>query len=120
VRGFVFVWKMQMTDTFFEETGWMKTPVYILRDLVKGYRISGPAVIMDELSTMLVEPNCFADITETGDLKVNVLRTKCAVNIGVELDSIQLSIFSHRFMSIAEQMGKMLQRTSISTNIKER
>ena len=37
-----------------------------------------------------------------------------------ELDSIQLSVFSHRFMSIAEQMGKTLQRTSISTNIKER
>jgi len=33
---------------------------------------------------------------------------------------VQLSIFSHRFMSIAEQMGRTLQRTSISTNIKER
>eukprot|EP00126_Sphaerothecum_destruens_P007931 Sdes_comp20033_c0_seq1m12819 len=33
---------------------------------------------------------------------------------------IQLSIFSHRFMSIAEQMGRTLQRTAISTNIKER
>ncbi len=36
------------------------------------------------------------------------------------LDPIQLSLFSNRFMSIAEQMGKTLQRTSISTNIKER
>ena len=26
--------------------------------------------------------------------------------IGKELDMIQLSIFSHRFMSIAEQMGR--------------
>merc|ERR1712012_923152 len=40
--------------------------------------------------------------------------------VGPELDTIQLSIFSHRFMSIAEQMGRILQRTSISTNIKER
>ena len=30
------------------------------------------------------------------------------------------SVFSHRFMSIAEQMGTTLQQTSISTNIKER
>jgi 5-oxoprolinase (ATP-hydrolysing) len=37
-----------------------------------------------------------------------------------KLNRIQLSIFSHRFMSIAEQMGRILQRTSISTNIKER
>ena len=26
--------------------------------------------------------------------------------VGTELDTIQLSIFSHRFMSIAEQMGR--------------
>jgi 5-oxoprolinase (ATP-hydrolysing) len=26
--------------------------------------------------------------------------------IGTELDTIQLSIFSHRFMSTAEQMGR--------------
>ena len=36
------------------------------------------------------------------------------------LDQIQLAIFGHRFMSIAEQMGRALQRTSVSTNIKER
>ncbi|KAM7282648.1 hypothetical protein ISCGN_002775 [Ixodes scapularis] len=40
--------------------------------------------------------------------------------IGLELDAVRLSLFSHRFMSIAEQMGKILQRTAISTNIKER
>jgi 5-oxoprolinase (ATP-hydrolysing) len=28
-------------------------------------------------------------------------------------DPIQLAIFSHRFMGIAEQMGRTLQRTSI-------
>lgn len=38
--------------------------------------------------------------------------------VGTDLDAIQLSIFSHRFMSIAEQMGRVLQRTAISTNIK--
>ena len=30
-----------------------------------------------------------------------------------ECDPIQLAIFSHRFMGIAEQMGRTLQRTSI-------
>jgi len=38
----------------------------------------------------------------------------------VPLDPIELSIFGHRFMSIAEQMGTTLQKTSVSTNIKER
>ncbi|GAQ91252.1 oxoprolinase [Klebsormidium nitens] len=41
-------------------------------------------------------------------------------SVGTELDVVQLSIFNNRFMGIAEQMGRTLQRTSISTNIKER
>jgi 5-oxoprolinase (ATP-hydrolysing) len=37
-----------------------------------------------------------------------------------EVDPILLSIFAHRFMAIAEQMGRALQKTSVSTNVKER
>jgi 5-oxoprolinase (ATP-hydrolysing) len=36
------------------------------------------------------------------------------------VDPILLSVFSHRFMAIAEQMGRALQKTSVSTNVKER
>lgn len=36
------------------------------------------------------------------------------------VDHIQLSVFGHRFMSIAEQMGRALQKTAVSLNIKER
>ncbi|KAA1102391.1 hypothetical protein PGTUg99_032607 [Puccinia graminis f. sp. tritici] len=35
-------------------------------------------------------------------------------------DPILLSLFANRFMSVAEAMGRSLQQTSISTNIKER
>lgn len=36
------------------------------------------------------------------------------------VDPIKLTIFGHRFMGIAEQMGRTLQKTSLSLNIKER
>jgi len=72
-----------------------------------------------KFSTTLVEPNCRASITPTGDVEIELLDVD-KKNIGTEVDPIQLSIFSHRFMSIAEQMGTVLQRSSISTNIKER
>ena len=36
----------------------------------------------------------------------------------IKEDPVQLSIFSHRFMGIAEQMGRTLQRTAISVNMK--
>ena len=35
-------------------------------------------------------------------------------------DAALLAVLEHRFMSIAEQMGRALQRTAISVNIKER
>lgn len=99
--------------------GYQDTNVYMLEKLSFGHVIKGPAIIMDKLSTILVEPNCTANITKYGDVKITIGNGKLK-EIGPELDSIQLSIFGHRFMSIAEQMGRILQRTSISTNIKER
>jgi len=37
-----------------------------------------------------------------------------------DVDLIMLSFFAHRFMAIAEQLGRALQKTRISTNVKER
>ena len=67
----------------------------------------------------MVEPKCSAEITEDGDIEIGV-ESLGVESIGDSINSVHLSIFSHRFMSIAEQMGSVLQRSSISTNIKER
>jgi 5-oxoprolinase (ATP-hydrolysing) len=107
------------TSLVYFEGGWQDTPVFLMELLRPGHTIAGPAVIMDSLSTILVEPGCQAEITAGGDIRIAVGKD-LSLRIGPELDTIQLSIFSHRFMSIAEQMGRILQRTSISTNIKER
>lgn len=40
--------------------------------------------------------------------------------MGGEVDAVLLSLFANRFMAVAESMGRALQQTSISTNIKER
>ena len=48
------------------------------------------------------------------------VKTKSYREIGTQADPVQVSIFGNLFMSIAEQMGRTLQRTAISTNIKER
>lgn len=106
------------TQVYFSD-GFMPTSVYHLDRLKAGHKVNGPAIIMDKLSTILVEPDCIAAVTKTGNLEITI-GTGMVKQVGPELDSIQLSIFSHRFMSIAEQMGRVLQRTAISTNIKER
>ena len=56
-------------------------------------------------STILVEPACVATVTKYGDIQIQV-GTALSRKIGTELEAIQLSIFSHRFMSSAEQMGR--------------
>ncbi|CEP11182.1 hypothetical protein [Parasitella parasitica] len=111
------------TDSFasvyFEETGRdSRVPVYRLGNLKPGSCIRGPAIIIDATATVVVEPSCTALITQ-GHITITVGRGEKKV-VTTELEPIQLSIFSHRFMSIAEQMGRTLQKTAISTNIKER
>lgn len=107
-----------VTKCYFEG-GYLDTNVYLWEELPCGYNIQGPAIIIDKNSTILVEPCCVAKLTEGGDVCIDVGSDPHCL-LGTELNSVQLSIFSHRFMSIAEQMGRVLQRTSISTNIKER
>jgi 5-oxoprolinase (ATP-hydrolysing) len=99
--------------------GWQATAVYDLDGLGAGRTIPGPAIIIHDTATILVEPECTAKITAHGDVCITV-GAATQNRVTTEVDPIQLSIFSNLFMSIAEQMGRMLQKTSISTNIKER
>ncbi|XP_003760578.2 5-oxoprolinase isoform X1 [Sarcophilus harrisii] len=108
----------RVTQCYFEG-GYQDTPVYQLGELGQGHRLPGPCLIIDSNSTILVEPGCHAEVTKAGDIRITV-GAQSPTTVSSHLDPIQLSIFSHRFMSIAEQMGRILQRTAISTNIKER
>ncbi|KAF8783126.1 5-oxoprolinase like protein [Argiope bruennichi] len=108
----------QVVQCYFEG-GYQDTKIYMLSDLLHGHEIHGPAIIIDDTCTIVVEPDCLATITKDGSVLIRILKSDVK-KVSTDLDMIQLSIFSHRFMSIAEQMGKVLQRTSVSTNIKER
>lgn len=102
-------------------SGWHNTPLFKLEDLGYGHVIPGPAIIMNGNSTVIVEPDCKAIITKFGNIKIEIESSLSTVKLAEKVaDVVQLSIFNHRFMGIAEQMGRTLQRTSISTNIKER
>jgi 5-oxoprolinase (ATP-hydrolysing) len=109
------------------ENGWEEVPVYKMDDLEAGHDIKGPAIIVQSISTVVLEIDCSARVTADGDLDISVVTTTIAKkDQGAEEeeeiveDPVQLSIFAHRFMGIAEQMGRTLQRTAISVNMKER
>jgi 5-oxoprolinase (ATP-hydrolysing) len=98
---------------------WLPTSVYKIESLTAGNVIEGPSIILQGTSTLLIEPECTARVNDYGDIKIDVKLLKDR-KLGIELDSVQLSLFGARFMSIAEQMGRVLKRTAVSTNIKER
>jgi 5-oxoprolinase (ATP-hydrolysing) len=104
--------------TYFEG-GWRETAVYGWDDLRAGHRIEGPALIIQDGATIVLEPACQAEVSAFGDLEITVGRAG-QERLPTEADPVQLSIFNNLFMSIAEQMGRTLQRTAVSTNIKER
>ena len=99
--------------------GWQETGLYNLDTLAAGEKIKGPAILIQGTGTILVEPDCKATITGYGDVEIES-GTERQQKVETAVDPVQLSIFSNLFMSIAEQMGRMLQKTAISTNIKER
>jgi 5-oxoprolinase (ATP-hydrolysing) len=109
-----------MSQVYFEG-GRQETPVYKLEDLDVGDRVHGPAILADGTQTIVVTPGATALVIET-HVVINIGKEEGQgkkVN-AKEVDPIMLSIFAHRFMAIAEQMGRALQKTSVSTNVKER
>jgi len=110
--------KSDQTRCYFSG-GWNDTPIYHLENLEAGLCLQGPVILIQDTSTILVEPGCSADITKYGNVVLTV-KTKTNLEIGTQADPVQVAIFGNLFMSIAEQMGRTLQRTAISTNIKER
>jgi 5-oxoprolinase (ATP-hydrolysing) len=99
--------------------GWVNTPVYHFDNLKDGHQISGPAIVIDKTQTIVVSPNSKARLTQDV-LVLDVGSSGPQVASTDAIDPVQLSIFRHRFMGVAEQMGRVLQNVSISANIKER
>ncbi|MHC4277186.1 MAG: hydantoinase B/oxoprolinase family protein [Planctomycetota bacterium] len=97
-------------------------PVIDRKHIAPGGKVDGPAIIVEDLSTTIVEKNWQARMTDNRNL---LLERTIAHQIarprgGTAPDPILLEVFNNAFMSIAEQMGVNLENTSYSVNIKER
>ncbi|KAL7541994.1 hypothetical protein ACHAXR_011416, partial [Thalassiosira sp. AJA248-18] len=118
------------TRAYFEN-GWETVSTYNYEDLKPGHEIKGPAILFQSISIIILEIDCTALVTADGDLDITVApkkleddaQTDSVTEEGkaeIKEDPVLLSIYAHRFMGIAEQMGRTLARTAISVNIKER
>lgn len=118
------------TSRMWTGTDFADVPVFAREDIVPGTRIAGPALILEDTGTIALDPGFSVTCDGAGrllavDHQPVVTHTGSHTDTAVaardvQVDPIRLEIFNNVFMSIATQMGHALQRTAMSTNIRER
>lgn len=88
----------------FETTGWTNVAVFHIDSIPRKVKIVGPAMAIDATQTILIEDDSVAIVLDDHIiLDIVAVKTK---TVGTdEVDPVQLSVFGHRFMSIAEQVS---------------
>ncbi len=93
-----------------------------------GPALVGPAVVVDDTGTLVLEPGWSARRLEGGELLLEQLAAAPTPHDPAALaapseaapDPVALELYHHRFTAIAEQMGVRLQQSARSVNIRER
>jgi len=117
-----------MTCSIKGESKTLQVHVYRREQLPKNTEIKGPALIAENNSTIVIEPNWVGKVIESGAL---ILTYQAEHDLAGSIepkselstsrpDAIQLEVFNNLFMFVAEQMGFVLEKTAASVNIKER
>ncbi|MCK6438864.1 MAG: hydantoinase B/oxoprolinase family protein, partial [Planctomycetes bacterium] len=111
----------RVTAKAFAGGAWIEARLVARDALETGKALSGPAVVYDAFSTTWVAPGWTLVCDERRTLRL--ARTQMdgmPATISARSDAVSLELFAGRFESIARDMGEVLRRTALSTNIKER
>ncbi|MGA1302842.1 MAG: hydantoinase B/oxoprolinase family protein [Cyanobium sp.] len=111
---------------------WIPVPLWRRARLAPGQGLEGPALVLEDTGTLVLEPGWQARVLPGGELLLETLQPEAVGGGGeneaspsspVESDRpepVRLELYNHRFTAIAEQMGVRLQQSSRSVNIRER
>ncbi len=99
---------------------WHDSLIFLRADLRPGHRLQGPALIIEDHQTVMVEPGWRAELTAKDDLLLIRIEQRAAARVATKADPVMLEVYNNLFVSVAEQMGYVLQNTAHSVNIRER
>ena len=100
---------------------WRATPIYERGALEGGASIVGPAIVVEEHATTVVEDGWRAAVAADGSLIVTRARRAARTErVRARADPLMLEVFNSLFMHVAEEMGLVLESAAHSVNIKER
>lgn len=91
--------------------------------LAGGESVVGPAIVASPHSILVIEPGWTATMDSAGiiELRRLIVSSDAAEREGdVGNDAVEMEIVSRRVQGIAEAMGEVIRRTSVSVNVKER
>jgi len=112
---------LETTRKIYSRGIWHKTPIYRIETLEYGHILSGPAIVIEPTGTIIIENNWTGRLNSYRHI---ILERKTSAALltksSTAYDPVTLEIFNNLFMSIAQQMGIILQNTSQSVNVKER
>lgn len=99
----------------------IQTACYEREQLCPGDLLVGPAVIHEDLSTIVVDPGWHVSVTPHANLLLTDHQPHDHdIDQSTTCDPVRLELFNNHFTHIATQMGLTLQRTALSVNVKER
>jgi len=107
---------------WFPGLGRAEAPVFAREALAPGCELQGPAIVLEDAGTVVLDPGFRARVDGEGVLHLRDEGgpARPADEDLSRADPVRLEVLGNRFMSIAEQMGAVLRNTAVSTNIKER
>lgn len=109
------------TTTRFYSNGAMHTAAIVQRTSLKpANRIAGPAIVIEDHQTVVIEPGWSAVVSAQGVLVLTQMQKPQPKTLTTKADPVMLEVFSNHVMAIAEHMGTALANTAQSVNIKER
>jgi len=112
---------LRQTRAWFPGAGWLEAPVLRREGLAPGQTLRGPALVLEETGTVVLDPGFEASVNDDGTLVLEDLGAPPHRSSDLDYaDPVRLEVFGSRFMSIAEQMGAVLRNTAVSTNIRDR
>jgi 5-oxoprolinase (ATP-hydrolysing) len=107
---------------------WRDVPLADRSELAGGRKLEGPCLVSDPFSTTVVEEEWTVVGDDDGALHLTRGRrapgrtggTTASATRGDRPGEVELELFTNRFGTIAREMGRALERTAVSTNVKER
>ncbi|HYJ79771.1 MAG TPA: hydantoinase B/oxoprolinase family protein, partial [Longimicrobiaceae bacterium] len=103
---------------------WQRVPCYERDGLLPGATFPGPALVTEEHSATLVAEGWSATADAAGALVLTRAEPAAGVPALAAEDAapeaVRQELFVHRFGALVQEMGEMLRRTAVSTNVKER